>query len=50
MLTSSWSGSKVARVTPIAGPAGLVQRLSHVEKPGKPLKSGGKAARVALEE
>ena len=41
---------RIARVTPIAGPAGLVQRLSHVEKPGKPLKSGGKAARVALEE
>ncbi|MBC2668280.1 hypothetical protein ACFOON_04755 [Novosphingobium piscinae] len=41
---------RVARVTPIAGPAGLVQRLSHVEKSAKPGRAAVKTTRVALEE
>lgn len=47
---------RIARVTALPGPAGLVQRLSHVEKPGPPSRTTGrvKAAvrptRVALEE
>lgn len=40
---------KIARVTPMAGPAGLVERLSHVEKAPLPLKAG-KAGRAALAE
>lgn len=47
--------TRVAQVTPIAGPAGLVQRLSHVEKMALPVRGNGsrtavKTARVALEE
>lgn len=41
---------RIARVTPIAGPAGLVQRLSHVQKPARTVRSDGRSTRVALEE
>lgn len=41
---------RVARVTAVAASDRLVQRLSHVDKPGKALKSAGKSTRVALEE
>lgn len=52
--------SRAVKVTPIAGPDGLVQRLSHVERQPRPLKpgaigSGGtaviaKSRKVALDE
>lgn len=42
--------TRAVKVTPIAGPDGLVQRLSHVERQPRPLKTAGKGAKVALEE
>ena len=41
---------RIARVTPIAGPAGTVERLSHVEKPARAGKAASRSTRVALEE
>ena len=49
-LTTGRGPDRIARITPVAASDGLVQRLSHVDKPGKSLKTAGKSTRVALEE